>query len=75
MFRKVFYSEMDGPGIIYNHVLYHAYFLGFHINQNQLGEVAQESDIVKINDDYVPQQFKQNSESIIPYPKRVENAE
>ena len=42
---------MGGTGIIYNDVPYFAYFSGFHINQNQLEEVAQESDILKINDD------------------------
>ena len=37
-------------------------------NHNQLEEVAQESGILEINHNYVPQQFKQNCERITPYP-------
>ena len=50
-------------------------FFRFSYQSKSAGGCCTESGILKINDDYVPQQFRQNCERIIPYPERVENAE
>ena len=55
--------------------LFWSYLVGFYVNQNLLEEVAQESGILEINDDYVTQQFRENRERITLCPETVEDAE
>ena len=48
------------------------YYIGFHVNEDQLAEVAKHSEVLDVDTDFLSPEMRAQCEAIIPYPEKVE---
>ena len=60
------------PEIVWTIGLMVIYILGWDVSEGQLEEVAIESGVLSINDDFLEPEFRQACEEVIPTPADVD---
>ncbi|XP_028413083.1 uncharacterized protein LOC114541051 [Dendronephthya gigantea] len=48
---------------------------GFHVTEDQLAEVAQHSGVLDLENDFLSPEMRQQCETIIPYPEKIESSD